>query len=176
MPGGFSMSETELLSYVGAVTGVIGAITGIAGAVMGYYSYHKTNEMKALELRMELMKSGIETFQLAEDLGDLMLKAERSRQAVAAATGMIDSGAMEIWKRQYKADEEALGFFNETIDEYNIDYTATPISELEKRIVEIHSLRTMIKGVADRYLASLADDDLKRNDIKEIMTHRVKGH
>ncbi|WP_157058448.1 hypothetical protein [Azoarcus sp. CIB] len=46
------MTDSDLLAYVGAITGVIGAITGIAGAVMGYFSYRKTNEIKALELRL----------------------------------------------------------------------------------------------------------------------------
>lgn len=50
------MLDPSTDSYVGMVTGVIGAVTGVAGGILGYIGYRKTNEIKSLDLRIELKK------------------------------------------------------------------------------------------------------------------------
>ena len=85
------MINTEMLSYIGALTGVIGAIAGIAGSIMGYFSLRRTGEIKALELRLELVKAATDVFQKIDSVGDLLARAKKSRDAVAAATGMYHS-------------------------------------------------------------------------------------
>jgi len=164
------MSNTELLSYVGAVTGVIGAVTGIAGAAMGYFSYRKTGEIKAIELRLELMKTGVQVFQNAEDLAGLLTRAKKSREAVLAAMGMRNSGAHERWLRQHTADEESLASINESVDELNVDYSKAQLHQLEGALGEVHTLRTIVSGITERYLTSFAEDDRNREFI------RVQAH
>jgi hypothetical protein len=161
------MSETEVLSYVGAITGVIGALTGIAGSIMGYISYRKSNEVKALELRLELTKLGQDTFFKADGLGDLMARAKRSREAVSAAKGTRSSGAMEHWHRQYAADQGSLGGINESIDEFNIDYSSADLNAMEIALGEIHGLRSIVIAIADRYTASIEEDDRNREFLRD---------
>ena len=161
------MANADLLSYVGAVAGVIGAVTGIAGAVMGYASYRKTDEIKALELRLELMKTGVEVFQKADELGGLLSRAARSRDAVAAAKGEFKSGAHAKWKSQLEADHESLANITEAVDRLNVDYSKTPLKELERVIVEVHALRGIVIGVTEKYLAAIADDDRNREHLRQ---------
>jgi hypothetical protein len=172
------MTNSDLLSYIGAITGVIGAITGIAGAFMGYLSYRKTNEIKALELRLEIMKTGVDLFQKAADLADLLSRAKRSRNAVAAAMGTRQSGAYERWVRQHTADEESLDSINDSVDQLNIDYSKVSLRELERAIGEINGLRTIVMGITERYVGSIADDDRNREFIREepVSIFVWKGH
>tara|TARA_R110001599_G_scaffold64023_4_gene179388 strand:+ start:64708 stop:65217 length:510 start_codon:yes stop_codon:yes gene_type:complete len=169
------MKNTDLLSYIGAITGLIGTITGIAGAVMGYLSYRKTNEIKALELRLEIMKTGVDAFQKAEDLVDLLARAKRSRNAVAAAMGMRQSGAYERWVRQHTVDEESLSAINESVDQLNVDYSKAPLRELEQAIGEIQSLKTIVNCIMERYLGSIVEDDRNRESIRQQAHARVNS-
>ena len=161
------MSETETLSYVGAITGIVGALTGIAGSIMGYLSYRKSNEVKALELRLELTKLGLDTFFKAEGLGELIVRAKRSREAVSAAMGIRKSGAMVHWLQQYEADEESLSGINESVDELNIDYSSADLKTIEKALGEVHGLRSIVIAIADRYMASIEEDDRNREFLRD---------
>src|ERR1039457_3731066 len=96
------MSAPAWLSYVGAITGIIGALTGIAGAVMGYVSYRRSTQLKALDLRLELRKSAADIRGTLVGLPNLFERAKKSRLAVTATTGQ--SGANEQWLRELEAD------------------------------------------------------------------------
>jgi hypothetical protein len=52
-PGGKYMAEPHCTGYVGIATGIVGSITGIAGEIMGYVSYRRSNNIKALDVRLE---------------------------------------------------------------------------------------------------------------------------
>lgn len=169
------MTPTDLLSYLGAITGVVGAITGIAGSVMGYLSYRKAGEIKSLELRLDLMKTGVEVFQKADALCDLLARAERSRNAVAAAVGTYRSGAHERWMHQFAADEESLASINESVDELNVDYSKAPLRELEKATGELHALQTIVQGISERYVGSIAEDDRNRVFLRDLAHAKVNG-
>lgn len=160
------MSDTEMLSYLGAVAGVVGAVAGIAGSIMGYFSLRRTGEIKALELRLELVKAAGDVFQKIDSVGDLLVQAKKSRDAVAAATGMYHSGAREAWQRQHEADHESLDSINESFDELNVDFSEFSMRELEKAISEMYALRTFLDGIARRNAQSIAEDDLKRESIR----------
>lgn len=54
------MEEPQWFAYIGAATGVVGAITGIAGAVLGFLGYKKSNEVKVLDLRLELRRTAVD--------------------------------------------------------------------------------------------------------------------
>lgn len=161
------MSNTDLLAYIGVISGLIGAVTGISGSLMGYFSYRRTGEIKSLELRLELMKTGVEAFQSADDLGVLLDRAERSRNAVAAAMGTYNSGAREGWMRQLAADQESLASINESVDELNVDYSKSSLSELEAAAGDLHVLRATVKGISERYVASIVEDDRNREFLRD---------
>jgi hypothetical protein len=47
---------SPLTFELGSVTGIIGAITGPAGCILGVLSYRRSQQIKALYLRLELRK------------------------------------------------------------------------------------------------------------------------
>jgi len=142
---------------------------------MGYLSYRKAGVIKSLELRLELTKVGVEVFQKADDLGALLNRAKRSRDAVAAATGMYMSGAREKWLRQLAADEESLATINESVDDLNVDYSKSTLQQLEKAMGELHALRVSVEGISARYAASVSEDDRAREFLRD-QAHARSNH
>ena len=163
------MNSTDMMSYLGAITGVVGAITGIAGSIMGYLGLSRTGEIKALELRLELVKAATDVFQKIDSVGDLLAQAKKSRDAVAAATGVYHSGARQHWQRQFEADHESLDSINESFDELNVDFSQFSMRELEKTISEFYGLRVFLEGIAQRNTQLLAEDERTRESIRSRM-------
>jgi hypothetical protein len=94
------MPEADLLAYVGAIGGVLRAVTGVAGAAIAHVSYKKAEQLKVLDLRIELGKLVVSLIDDVDELASLLEHAKKSRHAEAAATGMRGSGAMERWQKQ----------------------------------------------------------------------------
>ena len=92
-------------SYVGMFTGIVGSITGIAGAIMGYVSYRKSNQIKALDLRIELKRAVENTIYDFHKLREQMEQGNKSRRAVASAIGAFHSGMMEKWNKEFENDQ-----------------------------------------------------------------------
>ncbi|RMD18436.1 hypothetical protein EA837_03210, partial [Klebsiella pneumoniae] len=67
------MANPSWTDYVGVVTGLVGMMTGISGAVMGYLGYRRSNQIKALDLRLALRK----------DLGEARESITTLRQLMA---------------------------------------------------------------------------------------------
>jgi hypothetical protein len=153
------MSAPEWLSYVGVVT-------GIAGAVMGYVSLRRGARLKALELRLELRKSEADTRLALENLPGLFEKAENSRLKVAAATGRYSSGATEQWRRDLEADRSVAKALQATLPPAPNDYTSLTHTELEAKLVELHSLRSKVMRLSEKYQAELAADDKEREHLR----------
>jgi hypothetical protein len=128
------MPAPDWLTYVGAVTGTIGTLTGIAGAVMGYKSYRRVSQLKALDLRLELRKQEVDADEALRALPALIKKSRESRFAVAAATGRLGSGAMDSFKNRIETDQAAvqalLGQLRPSAD----GYATLTHSELEDRL------------------------------------------
>jgi hypothetical protein len=167
------LTESEFLAYVGAAAGLLGAVTGIAGAVMGFVSYRRSNEMKALDLRLQLAKVVLQLFHEIDGVGELIERARKSRIAVSAATGRRGSEAFERFIRQAEADEASLAVLNEAFDELNVDHSDASETDLEHKIVEAHALETTLGAIRERYTTALAEDDRDRDQIRE--DHRARG-
>src|SRR5688500_1795972 len=98
------MPDPNTLSLIGAATGIVGAITGIAGAILGYISYRRSQEIKALDLRMEFRKQLTDTRVMVQELPELLKRARRSRDNVLVAMGTVRTGAHEAWKANWAVD------------------------------------------------------------------------
>ncbi|MCQ9371797.1 hypothetical protein NQ024_11240, partial [Corynebacterium sp. 35RC1] len=86
------------------MTGLVGMMTGISGAVMGYLGYRRSNQIKALDLRLALRKDLGEARESITTLRQLMADAEASRKATLAARGLGRSGAMVVWEQTLETD------------------------------------------------------------------------
>src|SRR5215831_472950 len=98
------MSSPATLGIIGAVTGIVGTITGLAGFVLGWTNYRRSQQIKALDLRLELRKRVSDVRAAVEELPDLLERSRASRSAVLAAMGALRSSAFETWKAALESD------------------------------------------------------------------------
>lgn len=166
------MSELGWPDYVGMISGAIGAITGIAGAIMGYISYQKTNSMKTLDLRLELRRTATQLLADLAQLKDLIDYADKSRTAVAAATGMLHSGQMVIGNQGIAADKKKVMELDATAPKAKDEYQALTERELESKLVDVHRLQISAIELINKYEAEVAKDDEGRRHIKETAERR----
>jgi hypothetical protein len=169
------MSEPAWLGYTGAVTGVIGAVTGIAGAIMGYVSYRRTEQLKTLDLRVELRKLLTDVRALCADLREVMTRASKSRKAVAAATGGRSSGAAMKWETDLADDQGLLKSIQSQLPESNSTFARSSQSELEERLLHFFALQGQAVGLREKYQSALAADDRQRDHIREDTRSRMQG-
>jgi hypothetical protein len=100
----------------------IGAITGIAGLVLGYLGYSRSQEIKNLDLRLELRKAESDLRTDVQELPDLLQRSKQSRTAVNAARGIARTGAFENWKTTWEEDMAAAQALARELPEADKDY------------------------------------------------------
>jgi hypothetical protein len=167
------MIDADILGYIGAISGVIGAVTGLGGAVVAYFGYRKTEGLKSLDLRLELRKALAVLQTEIDEVPTLIDQGEKSRKAIASATGMFQSGAMKKWSTQWEADRNSVVAFHGRFEKLNINYANAPTVELETNLVEAHCIQTWVSKLKNSYASSLAEDDRKRDHLREDMRARA---
>lgn len=160
------MADSTWLSYVGVVTGLIGAITGVAVATMGFISYRRSGQMKAQDMRVELRKATNDLRTTVQNLIPLLESAKRSHTNIAAATGLGGSGALKQWQSDFKADLSAVELLESEVPDLNASYECLTHSELESKLVEVHSVQSKAMQLSKKYHATLAADDKEREHIR----------
>jgi hypothetical protein len=163
---GATMLEPAWLTYAGAITGIVGAVTGVAGAIMGYVAYRRSEELKALDLRLELRKSESELRSVVEDLQPYLEHAKKSHTAVAAAAGMSGSGALTRWVADWEADVAAVRSLATELPRAGPDYSSATHSVLETKLVEVYAMRRRADRLREKYEVELAADDRTRDQIR----------
>lgn len=169
------MSDPVWLSYTGAVTGVIGTITGVAGAIMGYIGLRHSKQLKALDLRLELRKADSDLRAVVHELQPLLELAKKSHDRVAAATGMLKSGALEQWTSVWKEDLSAVRALETELPDAESDYTSATPHELESTLVAVHSMASRAARLREKYAELLAADDRERDHIREDLRIRTQA-
>ena len=170
------MSDPVWLSYIGAVTGVIGTITGVAGAIMGYIGLRHSKQLKALDLRLELRKADSDLRAVVQELPPLLELAKKSRDRVAAATGMLRSGALEQWTSVWEEDFAAVRALEAELPDAESDYTSAKPHELESKLVSTHSMASRSARLREKYVERLAADDRERDHIREDLRVRTQAN
>ncbi|MEK6422291.1 MAG: hypothetical protein V4801_22115 [Burkholderia gladioli] len=164
------MADTSLADYVGAVGGVVGMATGIFGAVMGYIGYRRSNQIKALDMRVALRKDLAEAREVFSRLPELMTHADRSRRATLAARGLGGSGAWLAWERMLEADRAELGQIGVTIRSENADFSVLSPEQLEAELIATHKFKAIFSTLQQRYQGEIEQDDEARRQIAQQST------
>ena len=159
------MADPVWLGYAGVITGVIGAVTGAAGSVLGYIAYRRSDQLKALDLRLELRKNVTLMISDASELLPHFEQAKKSKLAVAAAAGMYQSGATEKWVSEYESDKATATALIAKLHSADESYTQLSPSNLESKLVEIHTQQDVISRLRKKYDESIAVDDRDRSQI-----------
>jgi hypothetical protein len=160
------MDTSAWLPYVGVVTGTIGTITGTVGAVLGYKGYRRSQEMKALDLRLELRKAETDYRLIVEELIPLLQYARKSRERVLAASGTARTGAFEAWVTQWQEDLKRAEAMLAGLPTTSSDYQGVSHRDLETRLVALHRERRLADGLRDKYREHLAWDAKQVDEIR----------
>ena len=160
------MSETNWLAYTGAITGIVGAVTGIAGAVMGYVSYRRTEDLKRLDLRVEVRKLLADTHAVAADLPNTLDKAYRSRRAVASATGNLGSGRQKLWEESLATDRARVQALRSELPDREKSFATASQSDLEAELLNLHSISNEALAMREKYLGEIQADDRQRDHLR----------
>jgi hypothetical protein len=160
------VSDPIWISIIGATTGIIGAITGIAGAIMGYISYQRTEELKSLDLRIELKRAETDIQLIVNELPSQIEFAKRSRQAVLSATGQLRSGIATQLESQWENDLAEAQKMVEKLPISETDYSSFSQNELEKMLVQVHKETRQATLLKEKYDAEVAKDDKERDRIR----------
>lgn len=152
---------------IGTVTGIIGAITGPAGCVIGWINYRRSQEVKTLDLRLELRREISSVRVDVEAFSALLEPARKSRSAVSAALGIGPQSSVNlIWKANLENDVKAVqGLMSELPDAMETYQRSKP-QELENKLVEIRVLTAKAAQLRNRYQTALASDDKDRDHIR----------
>ncbi len=156
----------DIPAWLPLATGTIGAITGIVGLVLGHKGYRRSQEMKALDLRLELRKSETDHRLTVEALVPLLRQARESRAAVLAALGTARSGAFEAWVGQWTEDLKSAEAMLGALPTRPSDYHGVDHRDLESRLVALHRERRLADGLRDKYRESLAWDAKQVDQIR----------
>jgi hypothetical protein len=165
------MDTQQWMPYVGMISGIIGAATGVAGAIMGFIAYRRSNSIKALDLRLELRRTMNEIEQKTAGADKLLHRANQSRQRVMAATGLNNSGAMQLWNEGFQEDQEKLAGLLEAPPKAESCDGLTP-EDLESRLVAAHKFQIDLNEILDKYEVCLDADDESRKEIRADMRAR----
>jgi len=169
------MPDPSWLPYLGAVTGGVGAFTGIAGAIMGFVSYRRSGNIKALDLRLVLRKDQEILRRIVNELPPLIDRAKDSRLRMASArTGGVTSGAIKYWNDEREIDLATAKSLQTQLPELDFDYSKLTHSDLESQIVAVHSRQLTATQLQQKYLAALAADDRAREQIEADMRAFMK--
>ena len=151
--------------------GYVGMATGLFGAVMGYVGYRRSNQIKALDLRLELRKGLASAHESLSTLRELIDAAAGSRTNVLAARGLGRSGASVAWEQTLTADRAEVDRLAASLRDEAANFTAFTPEQLESELVSVHKVAAGISGLVTKYRDELAaDDDARRQLAQNLAT------
>jgi hypothetical protein len=167
------MSDFNWTDYVGMAAGAIGAITGICGGILGYISYRRSNQIKSLDLRLELKKCLNSVNAAYAEANQIIEESNNSRIAVSAAMGKSRSGGMEKWKQKVEADRVQLRKFHDDLPNKEENFKDFDTDQLEQLIIKAHELQTALASLVCKYKEEIGRDDKDREFIRQQAHARI---
>ena len=164
------MGAPSWTDYVGAVAGVVGMVTGISGAVMGYLGYRRSNQIKALDLRMALQKDLGAARACVTTVRELMASAHGSQRATLAARGLSQSSAIDAWEKRLEVDRAEVATLAAAIPREGTDFAALSEAQLEAALINAHKIKIGLSTLIERYRGEIAADDEARRQIAQQAT------
>lgn len=167
------MADSEWMTLVAAITGIIGAATGIVGAVTGLISYRRTETLKFLDLRLELKRLEFDLCSAVNELPNQINHAKQSRLAIFSATGRLRSGLAEKWNVEWANDRTTADEMIGQLPELDDDYSSLQTKILEQKLINAHRAMAEVKKLKDKYEYEILEDDKARDGIRASYTGRT---
>lgn len=137
------------------------------------FGYRRSNQIKALDLRLELRKQRSDLDALVQDLPALLDRSRASRAEVLAAQGRATTGGFEAWKERWNIDRGAALVLTKAKPSSDETLEKASPEELEAKLVTLHELMTKANSLRDTYVAELAADDASRAQIRADAQFRI---
>ncbi|MFX1674387.1 hypothetical protein PWR63_19320 [Paraburkholderia sp. A2WS-5] len=164
------MPDVDWTGYVGAATGIFGAATGIFGAVTGLLGYRRANQIKSLDLRLELRKALSDAHELLSSLPTLIELADGTHKGLLALKGLGRSGNHVAWDQGVAEDRMEIDQIAPKLRSESADFSSLSAEQLEAEIIATHKIKTRLSDFVAKYSASLAADGEERKQISHQTT------
>jgi hypothetical protein len=152
------------------LTGAVGALTGVIALVVSVITYRRANQVKSLDMRIELRKVVGESHGSLTELRSLIDHAARSRTAVMAARGLGRSGAAQHWEQTLATDRAEIDRIAAALRNEDADFAALPVDNLEEELVATYRLKARLSTLNEKYRGEVKTDDDHRRQIGEQQT------
>ncbi|WP_413183382.1 hypothetical protein [Paraburkholderia sacchari] len=157
------MPDADWTNYVGTATGLIALAVSIG-------AYRRSNQIKSLDMRIELRKVIGESHDSLNNLRSLIDYAAGSRRAVLAARGQGRSGAMQVWEQTLTTDRAEIERIAAALRSEDADFAALSQARLETELVAAYKLKTGLTNLVDKYRGEVTADNDARRQISEQVT------
>lgn len=147
--------------WIGTVASGVGVLIAIYSAVRSNQANKRVDQIKALDLRLDLRKTLGDTHESLATLRGLIAEAETSRPAVLSMQGNL-GGALDGFNRMVAADRTRLEAIVTPLPSEDTDYSSYTPEQLEAEIVTVHRIAASLATMKDQYRAHLAQDDEAR--------------
>jgi hypothetical protein len=151
---------------------VVGAVTGIVGCLLGFRNQQRLQQIKSLDLRLELRRRLSDVLTDSRALPDLLRRSRESRQNVAAAKGTLRSGQNEAWCAKWQKDMQEATELPAQIPEEDLSRLLP--RALEERLVAVHALARRVEGLRSKYSSELEAADRDRQQLRADARDRVQ--
>ncbi|SFJ55558.1 hypothetical protein SAMN05192543_108105 [Paraburkholderia megapolitana] len=153
----------DLPAYIGILTGLMGTSIAIA-------AYVRSNQIKKLDLRLELRKGLGDAHEALSTLRALIEVAANSRPRVLAMRGLGRSGNMVAWEQSIAADLARLEEIAAALQSESSDFITRSPKQLESEIVAAHKIKASLFTLIEKYREELAaDDEARRQRHQEVV-------
>ena len=152
-------------------TGIVGIVFGAYGAWTGHRGYKRANEIKALDVRLELRKALSDAHGSLSELRDLIAKSERERPGINAMIGR-NGGAVTAWERAIQTDKDQIDVIAQPLRSLEADFAILTPEQMERDIIATHSAKRSLGVLIEKYKSELAWDAEQRR----IKTESVNAH
>jgi Tfp pilus assembly protein PilO len=132
-------------------TSYVGMATGVFGAIMGSLSYRKSNQIKSLDLRIELKRALTETNSGFKELDKIMNKANDLKQEFAILQNALSSGMMNKWKKELQTNKERVAQLSRRLPKEGTSFDGLNQKSLEDKIIEVHEIQTGVRSISKEY-------------------------
>jgi C4-dicarboxylate-specific signal transduction histidine kinase len=135
-----------------------------------------SKQLKALDLRLELRKADSDLRADVQGLPALLELAKNSHDRVAAATGMLKSGASQQWTSAWEEDCAAVRALEGELPDADATYASATPHELESKLVAVHTIASRAARLREKYRERLAADNTERDHLREDLRVRSQAN
>jgi hypothetical protein len=161
----------DILTDINLMLGILGTASGLLGTILGWRGYRLAKTMKTLDLRLELRKADAEIRSRVRAMPELLNRAKRSREAILAASGLAQSGAMQFCRDELRNSSEQQQRLEQDLPADKIDYRGFPPEAIEQELVRRHAALEEANKIISKYEGWLADD---AQDRAHVVANRAK--